>query len=207
MKDIFKFSQPCPAPGGENSSLIVGWDKDAGKLSAAVIEYLNKKIKSSSFCEIEPVDFFSLAGITIEKDIAQFPDGKFYCGQRNDLLIFKGSEPEQQRYIFLNAILDFAQHYCKIKYLYTINGTISSIPHTNSRKILAVFNQQQFQEESQGYGLENMTWKGTPAISSFLLWKKRYTGRQSLGTNTILLVSGRRLSSHKANSVVFVQKI
>jgi proteasome assembly chaperone (PAC2) family protein len=151
-------------------TLIVGWDKDAGKLGATVIEYLNKKIKSNSFCEIEPVDFFSLAGVTIEKDVAQFPDGKFYCGQRSDLVIFKGSEPEQQRYRFLNAILDFALSYCKIKHIYTINGTISSIAHTNSRKILAVFNKTELQKELQGYSVENMTWQGTPAISSFLLW-------------------------------------
>ncbi|MFQ6035078.1 MAG: PAC2 family protein [Sedimentisphaerales bacterium] len=173
MKNIFKFSQQ---PEFENASLIVAWDKDAGQLSPRVIDYLNKKINSRSFCEIEPVDFFSLAGVTIEKDIAQFPEGKFYCGQRSDLVIFKGSEPAFERYRFLNGICDLAQRRCKIKQLYTISGTISSIAHTEPRKIWAVFNQQQFQNQHRGFGLEDMTWEGKPAISSFLLWVAQRKG-------------------------------
>lgn len=172
MKDIFKFSRQ---PTFENPSLIVGWHEDAGRLSPKVIDYLNKKIKLESFCEIEPVGFFSLGGVAIENNIAQFPESKFYCSERNDLVIFKGSEPRFERYRFLNVVSDLAQHYCKISQLYTISGTISAIAHTSSRGILAVFNQQEFQKELQGYGLVDMNWKGPPAISSYLLWvaKKR----------------------------------
>ena len=181
MKNIFKFSQQ---PNFENSfrsassgrALIVGWQKDAGQLSPKVVDYLNKKINSRSFCEVEPADFFPLAGITIEKDIAQFPEGKFYCGQRNDLVIFIGTEPGFERYRFLNGICDLAQHHCKVKQLYTISGTISSIAHTNSRKILAVYNQQELQKELRGYGLGDMTWEGKPAISSYLLWIAKRKG-------------------------------
>lgn len=173
MKNIFKFSKQ---PNFENASLIVGWQKDAGQLSQKVIEYLHKKINSRSFCEIEPVDFFSLAGVTVEKDIAQFPQGKFYFGQRNDLVIFKSSEPEFERYRFLNTVSDLAQHYCKIKQLYTISGTVSSIAHTDSRKIWAVFNQQEFQNQLAGFGLEDMNWQGKPAINSFLLWVAKRKG-------------------------------
>ena len=173
MKSSFKFSQQ---PEFENPSLIVGWKDDAGKLSPKVIEYLNKKIDSRSFCEIEPVDFFPLTGVTVEKNMAQFPEGKFYCCERNDLVIFTGTEPGFERYRFLNAISDLAQHYCKIKYLYTISGTISSVAHTNSRKIVAVYNQQRLQKELRGYGLEDMNWEGTPAISSYLLWVAKRKG-------------------------------
>jgi len=184
MKDIFKFSNSARAsaklsqmssvelqqPKFENPSLIVGWNKDAGQLNPKVIEYLNKQIGGESFCEIEPMDFFSLAGVAVERDAAQFPKGEFYYCQRSDLVIFKGSEPEFERYRFLNAVSDLAQHYCVIKHLYTIGGTISLIAHTDTRKILAVYNKKEFQEELQGYGLEDMNWRGTPAISSYLLW-------------------------------------
>jgi proteasome assembly chaperone (PAC2) family protein len=175
MKDIFKFSQQpkfegSRKAGSQNPSLIVGWQEDTGKLSPRVIEYLNKKIKTESFCEIEPVGFFSLGAVAIENNTAQFPEGKFYCSERNNLVIFKGSEPRFERYRFLNAISDLAQHYCKVSQMYTISGTISAIAHTSPRRILAVFNQQEFQKELQGYGLVDMNWKGAPAISSYLLW-------------------------------------
>ena len=173
MKNILKFSE---RPEFQNPSLIVGWQEDSGKLSPKVIEYLNKKIKSRSFCEIEPVSFFSLAGVAIKDNIAQFPENKFYYSERNDLVIFKGSEPRFERYKFLNAIADLAQHHCKVKELYTISGTISPIAHTSPRRISAVFNQKQFQEKLQGYGLQDMNWEGTPAISSYLLWVAKRRG-------------------------------
>jgi len=167
MKNIFKFSAQ---PEFENPSLIVGWNKDAGKLSSKVIEYLNRKMKSKSFCEIEPTTFFSLGGVAVENNIARFPESKFYYSERSDLVIFDGSEPQFERYRFLNAILDVAKHHCKVKELLTISGTVSPIAHTSSRRILAVFNQQGFQEKLRSYGLEDMNWQGPPAISSYLLW-------------------------------------
>jgi len=173
MNNIFKFSE---RPQFENPSLIVGWEQDSGKLSPKVIEYLNKKMNGKSFCEIEPIGFFSLAGVAIENNIAQFPENKFYYSQRNDLVIFKGSEPRIERYRFLNAIADLAQSYCKIKELYTISGTISPIAHTSPRSISTVFNQQEIQEKHQGYKLQDVNWKGPPAISSYLLWIAKNRG-------------------------------
>ncbi|OHB62014.1 MAG: hypothetical protein A2167_06940 [Planctomycetes bacterium RBG_13_46_10] len=167
MKDIFRFTYKAKF---ENPSLIVGWDKDAGRLSPKVIEYLNKKLNAGSFCDIEPVDFFSLAGVAVERDTAQFPECKFYYCERNDLVIFKANEPEFERYRFLDAVSDLAQHHFGVKHLYTIGGTISSTTHSNTRKILAVYNKKELQQELNGYGMEDMTWQGTPAISSYLLW-------------------------------------
>lgn len=173
MKDFFKFSKQ---PKFEKPALIVGWHEDAGNLSLKVVEYLNRGVKGKSFCEIEPVDFFSLGGVSIENDTAQFPECKFYYSQRNDLVVFKGSEPQFNRHEFLNALSNLAQHYCTTRELYTINGTISTIAHTNPRKILAVFNQQKFQRDLRGLGLEDMNWKGPPAISSYLLWIAKRRG-------------------------------
>jgi len=173
MKNIFKFSE---RPQFENPSLIIGWQEDSGKLSPKVIEYLNKKIKGKSFCEIEPTGFFSLAGVAIENNIAQFPENKFYYSQRNDLVIFKGNEPRFERYKFLNAIADLAQHHFKIKELYTISSTISPAAHTSPRRISAVFNQREFQKSLRGCGLEDMNWEGPPAINSYLLWIAKNRG-------------------------------
>lgn len=173
MENIFEFSD---RPRFENPSLIVGWEQDSGRLSPKVIEYLNKKINGKSFCEIEPTGFFSLAGVAIENNIAQFPEGKFYCSQRRDLVIFKGDKPRFERYKFLDAISDLAQHDFKIKDLYTISSTISPTAHTSPRQISAVYNQREFQKSLQGCELEDMNWQGPPAISSFLLWIAKNRG-------------------------------
>ena len=91
-------------------------------------------------------------------------------------MIFRSDEPEFEDYKFLNSILDFAEHHCQAKELYTLSGTISLIAHTHPRRILAVFNQPEFKENLQGYGLVEMTWEGPPAISSYLLWVAKRRG-------------------------------
>ena len=167
VREIFRFSAQ---PELENPSLIVAWKNDAGGLSREVVGCLNRAIGAKSFCELDPVRFFSLGGVTIEKNVAGFPEGKFYCGRRNDLVIFEGDEPELERHEFLNALTDLARDHLKIRDLYTIGGTVSAIAHTGSRGLLAVFNQTKFRERLAGPGLEDMTWEGPPAVSSYLLW-------------------------------------
>ncbi|UCG48267.1 MAG: PAC2 family protein [Phycisphaerales bacterium] len=167
MTETFSFSEQ---PELENPSLIVGWKHDAGGLSRQVIGHLNRAISAKCFCELDPVRFFSLSGVTIEKNVARFPEGKFYCGKRNDLVTFESNEPELERYEFLNALADLARDHLSIKELYTIGGTVSAIAHTGSRELLAVFNQPQLQQRLAGRGLEDLSWEGSPAISSYLLW-------------------------------------
>jgi len=163
-------------PDLENASLIVGWQEDAGKLGPKVIDYLNRHIKAKVFCEVEPVDFFPLDRVAIDNDIAQFPISRFYAGTRKDLVLFESTQPPHERYGFLNSVLDVGEYYCKIKELYTISGTISPIAHTTPRRLMAVFNQPEFQRRLRSYGLEDMTWEGPPAINSFLLWLAQKRG-------------------------------
>jgi len=167
MEDILRFIEK---PKFDSPALIVGWREDAGRLSSKVIDYINAKIGGRTFCEIEPVGFFSLEGVAIDNDVAQFPQARFYCFDRSDLVTFKANEPQFDRYKFLSVVSDLAQFHCKISELYTIGGTICPIAHTKPRNILAVFNQQEVQDRLRGHGLKNMSWEGPPAISSYLLW-------------------------------------
>jgi len=166
-RGIFKFSK---IPKLKSPSLVVGWSKDAGKLGAEVIDFLNKKLGSQEFCQIEPTGFFSLGGVKVEDDMAQFPESKFYCCERGDLVIFKSNQPQYEWYKFLNSVLDVAEYHCKIKELYTVSGTVCSIAHTSPRRILTVFNQPELKNILQGYGLVDMEYEGEPALNSYLLW-------------------------------------
>jgi proteasome assembly chaperone (PAC2) family protein len=167
-------------PEFENASLIVGWQEDAGKLGPKVIDYLTKHIRGKSFCEIEPVKFFPLGGVAIDNELAQFPVSRFYAGTRKDLVLFESNQPPHEQYQFLNSVLEVAEHYCKIKELYTVSGTISPIAHTTPRRLLAVFNHTEFQRRLRCFELEDMTWEGPPAINSFLLWAAQRKGIQGV---------------------------
>jgi proteasome assembly chaperone (PAC2) family protein len=164
-------------PQLQNPSLIVGWQThDVGEIGSKVIDFLNEKLGGEAIAEIEPSSFFSLGGAAFRDNIIQTPESKFWACQESGILTFRSSEPEHNGYEFLSAVLDFAQHSCQAKELYTVSGTVSMLAHTAPRRILAVFNQPEFHKRLQGYGLEDMTWEGPPAISSYLLWVAKRRG-------------------------------
>jgi proteasome assembly chaperone (PAC2) family protein len=167
MKETFKFSSE---PKFDDPLLVVAWNKDAGGVGPSVLGYLNEKMEARSFCEIEPVGFYSLGGVAIEDNEAQFPSSRFYCGKAANLVIFEGCEPQYEKYEFLNTVLDVAEHYCKAREMVTVNGTVTPLVHTRPRSISAVYNQADYQKKLREYGLGNMDWTGPPATSSYLLW-------------------------------------
>ncbi len=171
-KRLFKIKRK---PELQSSSLVVGWDEDAGQLGPRVIHYLREKLGCEEFGEIEPGNFFSLAGVAVEDDVAQFPESKFYCCEEESLVIFSSSVPRSEWYKFLNLILDVAEHYCHIKELYTIGGMVSFSAHTAPREALAVANSTEMKQALSQYelapGFDYQTPPGQrPTLSSFLLW-------------------------------------
>ena len=170
-EDLFEVYQ---APQLRSPSLIVGWQThDVGKLSSKIIHFLNEKLGGQKIAEIKPSGFFPLGGAVFKDNLVQVPESEFWACENHNLLIFNSEEPKYEWYKFLTTVLGFAEHYHQVKELYTISGTPSLTAHTAPRTILAVYNQPDFQKLLQGYGLEDMTWEGPPAISSYLLWAAR----------------------------------
>jgi proteasome assembly chaperone (PAC2) family protein len=164
-------------PKLHSPSLIVGWQtRDIGKLGPKVIDFLNEKLGGQEIAEIKALGFFPFGGIRFKDDLVQVTESKFWACEKDNLLIFRGDEPVFEHYQFLNSVLDFAESYCHAKELYTLSGVVSFIAHTSPRRMLTVFNKAELKKSLQGYRLENMTWKGPPAISSYLLWLARKRG-------------------------------
>ena len=171
----------------QRSCLIVAWSEDAGKLGPKVTDYLNTKLGCQEFGEIEPDDFFPLGGVSIEDNIAQFPESKFYCCQEKNLVIFKSSPPVSEWYRFLDSVLGVAEDYCHAKELYAVGGMVTLNAHTAPRELLAVVNSPEIKSVlSQcdlNTGMDYQTPLGQrPTLSSFLLWvaKRRNIAGASL---------------------------
>jgi predicted ATP-grasp superfamily ATP-dependent carboligase len=165
----------------QDSSLIVGWSEDAANLGTRVIDYLNKKLGTEEFGEIEPMDFFPLGGVAVENDIAQFPETKFYCSYEKNVVILKSNAPRAEWHKFLNAVLDVAEHYCHVKELYAIGGMVSLSAHTSPRELLPVSNLPIMKNALGKYdlagGMDYETPPGQrPTLSSFLLWVAKNRG-------------------------------
>jgi proteasome assembly chaperone (PAC2) family protein len=173
-KDLVKIYK---TPRLESPSLIVSWrTRDIGKLGSKVIDFLDKKLGCEEIAEMKPSGFFAFGGVRFKNDLVQVQESKFWGCERNNLLIFHSEEPIFQHHQFLSSVLDFTEYYYQANELYTLSGAVSMVAHTHPRRILAVFNQPAFQERLRGYGLEDMTWEGPPAISSYLLWIAKRKG-------------------------------
>ena len=162
-------------PELEGSPLVVAWNQDAGGVGQKVAAYLNKELASREFAEIAPENFFALSGVSVEDDIAQFPESKFYWCQGKNLAIFKSDIPRYQWYKFLSLVLDIAEKYCKVKEIYTVGGMVSPGAHTIPRMLLSVTNSTETKQTLRQYDLisdmDYETQDGQrPTFSSFLLW-------------------------------------
>lgn len=162
-------------PELSSSSLVVGWNEDAGKLGWKVIDYLHKNLRCIEFAEIEPADFFPLTGVSVKDDVAQFPESRFYYCPKGNLVILKSDPPKAEWYKFLCSILDIAEQYCHAKELYTIGGMVSMSAHSNPRELLAIANSPQMKRVLSQYDLAGDFNYETPpgqrpTTSSFLIW-------------------------------------
>ncbi len=98
QKHPFKIYEKPELP---SSSLVVGWNEDAGMLGSKVIDYLYRNLGCIEFAEIEPADFFPLTGVSVKDDVAQFPESRFYYCPQNNLVILKSDPPKAEWYRFL----------------------------------------------------------------------------------------------------------
>jgi len=162
-------------PKLQSSSLVLGWSEDMGNLGRKVTGYLNRKLNGQEFAEIEPEDFFSLGGVAIEGNLAQFPESKFYACPEHELVVFQSDSPGAEWYKFLNSVLDVAEQHCRVKELYTIGAMVSFSAHTAPRELLAVVNSAEMKEVLSQYDLaRDMDYQTPPGerptLNSFLLW-------------------------------------
>lgn len=174
----FKFSNN---PERSAATLIVAWTPDAGKVGAGVVEYLNRKLQSSKFAQIEPINFFPLDGVTVQNDVAQFPETEFYYCQNKGLVLVKSDIPGAEWYKFLSSILDIAEEICRIKEMFVIGGMAAVVAHTTPRVLLTVANSSQEKGRIANYdvvsNMEYETPEGQrPTINSFLLWVAQRRG-------------------------------
>ncbi len=161
-----------------HSTMVVGWGSDMGRLGEAVTSCLINKLNGQLFYEIEPSDYFPLGSVTIEDDLVQFPESKFYLCSKNNLVIFISAQPTFELYKFLYQILDVAQNYCNVSEIYSIEGMPSLNTHTVPRQIFGSFNSTEVKEKLVSYDvyrdLDYETPPGQkPTLNSYLLWATR----------------------------------
>ena len=173
--ELFRFNS---RPRLKRSSFVIGWTKDTGAVSPLMADYLIKASNSNDFCQIEPADFYPVGGVTVTDDIARFPQSRFFYSERNPVVILRADEPQSNRYEFLSAVLDLAEHYGKTdlrepsraEAIYTVNGITALTAHTTARHVFGIFNDDILQRSLRQFVPAGANWQGPPHVSTYLLW-------------------------------------
>ena len=150
MTEPLKFSAQ---PKLRKPTLVIGWESDTARLGERVTDYLTTSLGAQPFCEIDPVEFFPLGGVTIENDIVQFPQSTFYASREHNLVIFRSAIPRYEWYEFLNLIVDVAEEYCHVKEMYAIGGMITAAAHTTPREAWATFSSPKIKKALSSFQL------------------------------------------------------
>ena len=175
MTDPVQFSS---RPELRNPTLVAAWSMDAAGLGLSVTDYLVGKLGGQPFCHIEPVDFFALGGVTIDNDLVQFPESRFYACPEKDLVLFQSTPPSHEWYRFMNLVLDVARDYCHVREFYTVGSMVALGPHSAPRQFFATVSSRELKEELAPYGLtREVNYEtppgGRPTLNSFFLWAAR----------------------------------
>jgi proteasome assembly chaperone (PAC2) family protein len=168
-------------PKFNNPALLVCWESDAGQLGEKVVDYLTRELDGKAFCEINPIDFFPLGGVTIEKDVVLFPESTFYSIPDRDLVVLYSTIPRYEWAKFFNLLMDVALETCHAREIFTIGGMVAMGAHTAPRDCWATFNSPQIKRSLSDYQLSReMDYEtppgARPTLNSFLLWSAQQRG-------------------------------
>jgi predicted ATP-grasp superfamily ATP-dependent carboligase len=120
------------------STLALCWSQDAGSVGEDTSQYLKDHLKSYHMGNIEPNGFYTMDGVAVNHDVAQFPENSFTYYPDSELVVFEGTPPDHEWFSYVQTIMDVAQKHCNALEIYTLGGMISVEAHTTPRELLTV---------------------------------------------------------------------
>lgn len=168
----------------EHNVLIVAWNEDASKLGLGTADFLIRNLGCIESGEILSESFFPMAGVSVEDDVAQFPESKFYTSAARNLVVLRSNIPRTGWHRFLGALLDAAEKELNVTEIYTLGAMVASAAHTMPRLLISVVNSKEMKSRLEPFDVSADTDYETqpgqkPTLSAYLLWMARQRGIQA----------------------------
>lgn len=163
---------------------INGW-VDGGGAATGSVRYLVRNLGAKRFAEI-PIDkfhIFQIPGqlslrpyVRMEDGILKghrFPQNRFFYfvnpSADNDLIFFRGTEPNLNWKEYADAILDVAEEFA-VSRIYLLGGVLDKTPHTREPSISCSCSSEQLKEEMQKYNVRFSNYEGPGSFATTLLY-------------------------------------
>jgi len=170
--------------------LIISWQGEFGLLGERVLAEIEKQDTPSIVFELEIEKYFSLCGVAVREDLANFPAGELEYLPKWQLLVFKGSIPEFNQYEYLKKIIDTAMDY-QANEIICLGSVGAMISHTAPHRLMAVVNSDIHKYSLENTGVEcNMDFDTPPNqkvdINSFVIWQAGKYGLNAMSLWQVL---------------------
>jgi proteasome assembly chaperone (PAC2) family protein len=158
-----------------------GW-MDGGDASTGTVDRLISLLDAEPFAEIDPDPFFifnfpgpmEIASIfrpeiMIEDGIVQsveLPRNEFFAAEKQNLILFKGREPNLNWRRFGDQIFQVARD-CGVKRLLFVGSFGGSVPHTREPRMYVTCSTEELHQELKDVGLRRTNYEGP---GSFMTW-------------------------------------
>ena len=161
---------------------LSGW-MDGGDVSTGTVECLIDKLQAEPLAEIQPQDFYVYSFPGTMEISAMFrpftmiedglitelrpPTNVFHCAPANNLILFRGKEPNLQWERYADCIFSVASEF-GVKWIYFIGSVAGVVPHTRKPRLFSSVSDESVKKELERYGVRFSDYTGPASIATYL---------------------------------------
>lgn len=172
-----------------------GW-LNAGEIATGCIDFLRRKLNARKFAFIDPRPYhiWQVPGYDptqimrpqtvieegVIKSLAE-PSNDFFfwqSGEKHDLILFTGSEPNLEWPEYSSAILSIAKRH-RVARIYSLGGVFDQVPHTRETRVFTVLSRPELKKEFKSFPL--LSYSGPCSFSTMLLHQAGQDGIEAAG--------------------------
>ena len=155
-----------------------GW-ADAGEGATSAIKFLQRKLKSKKFAEIDPEEFYDFS--QTRPYTSRTRDGKrrihwpanefsYLTDPRADsgVMVFVGVEPNLKWRTFAKTVATVAKDH-GVESVVHIGALLDAVPHTRPVKLSGTASESSLSEFLEGQGIRSSNYQGPTGISSAVM--------------------------------------
>ena len=177
---------------------LSGW-MNGGEVSTGTVECLIGKLGAQEFAEIDPKGFYIYSFPGSMEITAMFrphtkitdglvesldtPTNTFFFNSNNDLILFRGKEPNLNWEEFGECIFSLCKE-CGVETVYFIGSVAGLVPHTREPRLLCSVSHPELKETFQHYGVKFANYEGPASIITYLT-----SNAHKRGINMVSLVA------------------
>jgi proteasome assembly chaperone (PAC2) family protein len=172
-------------PPLKNPSMIIGFSgwMDGGDVSTGTIKYLNSKLQTKKFGEIDAQKFYLFNFPSTMQEILQFrpitkiqdglivnfqyPKNEFFYNEKNNLILFCGKEPNINWDEYADCIFKVAREF-EVKNIFFIGSVAGLIPHTRRVRMSCYFSSKKQKSTAYDSELKFSNYQGPASLTTLL---------------------------------------